>query len=62
VPDSWAAVQPVPLHGAQHAKALTVTAAKAPGLHCANPLWPMVATLGSDNDHPVGVIWEGDGG
>jgi len=25
VPDSWAAAQPVPLHGAQHAKALTVT-------------------------------------
>ena len=61
VPENRTAVQPVPLH-VPDALAFTVAAPDAPGLHCANPLGLIVAILGSDNDHPDGVIGDGEGG
>jgi len=61
VPENRAAVQPVPLHGAD-ALAFTVTAPDAPGLHCANPSVLIVAIVGSDNDHPDWVSGDGEGG
>jgi hypothetical protein len=45
------AVQPVPLHGPD-TLAFMVTTPDAPELHSANPLWLIVAILGSDKDHP----------
>ncbi len=61
MPESRAAVQSVPLHGAG-VLAFTVTTPDAPGLHCANPFPLIVAILGSDDDHPGCVIGDGDGG
>jgi hypothetical protein len=61
VPESMAAVQPVPLHGAG-VKAFTVTTPDAPEVHCATPLWLIVAMLGSASNHCDAVVEDGDGG
>ena len=54
-------MHPVALQGAG-VLALTVTTPDAPGLRCATPRWLIVATVGSDSDHPGSVIGEGEGG
>jgi len=61
VPDISAAVQPVPLQGAE-TLAFTVTAPDAPGLHCAKPFWLIVAMSGSDNVQPAWDRGDVEGG
>ena len=56
-----AEVQPVPLHGAG-VMAFTVTTPDAPGVHCATPLWLIVAMFGSNSNHADAVVGDGDGG
>ena len=42
--------------------AFTVTTPDAPGVHCATPLWLIVAMFGSNSNHADAVVGDGDGG
>ena len=61
MPDISAAVQPVPLHGAD-TLALMVTTPDEPDLHCAKPFWLIVAISGPTNDYPAWLNVTGEGG
>lgn len=59
--ENMAAVQPVPRHGAGTI-AFMVATPDAPEMHCATPLWVIVARFGSKDSHCDAVVGDGEGG